>query len=473
MGIRAGVSGQKIAFLVTMDGRAPVTTDTTGFLVADLSCIVSEPGSMEAGIGAFLELDKTNHPGVFTYTLDDGEAAGFVLTVAFAYGGVLPNIVIKPEEYTFAIDPDWGNELEGEGFDPSTDSLEEIRDYFDTNILPKLRAQASVTELSGVGWLSDLTDKIRRWSDEPITSSKYKPSVMVPMIEEGIRKLFTEQLLVGDRPLLCRYNVTILEDVQDYVLPPNVSQIWQVAKIDEDTGRITAEVMPVSHWNPAAGFVIEGNILRLTEKNLWATDDVYEVLYLPNGDIKPYKCVLTLSGTPTNEISTDGKTVTLTAAQISSTVDGTRDKRLNGYGGYLLRVLRITASAGGAPATASDDVEQTRGVASSTINASGDLVLTLRSALSIELPATATELVTLELVPSYDKLFEDVLALQVARSMLVSDGNEKRWKLLTAEYTEKCRAFRLQIVKSQMRTSSYMQSQDYDNLDYTVIGGIV
>lgn len=465
--LKKNKSSQKIAFLA-LTGATGLPVDG----LSDVSVDVSLDGVQSAhATTTVTELEATDHPGVYVFAIPKAQTNGdsVVVRPLSATG----DVIFVPDVFTFRTGPDWEGDVLGSGFVSSTDALEEIRAYFDSYILPKLRAQASVTEFSGTGWLSDLTEKIRRWTDEPVTSTKYGPTVLLPMIEEGIRKLFSESLLIGDRPILVRYNITIDKDVLEYVLPPNVAQVWRVAQIDSDTGRPTSEILPVGEWDPGIGFRVEGNMLRLTSKQFYSNGDVYEVLYLPNGDVKPYKAKMTLSGTPTDEISGNGLTVTFSGTLAN--VDGSFDKRLNAYGGCIFRILSVTASDGTAPTTVTDDVEQERSIASSTVDSSGDIALTLVRPLSPLTPGVATELVTLEIVPSFDKAFEDVLAIQVARSMMVSDGNKDRHELLTKEYQEVCRSFRIQVSKAQARTVPRFGGEggDWDNEDYAIVGGYI
>lgn len=441
--LKKNVSLQKLFVFVGDD--LPSATRMTGITgAASLSAKIMKDGGAPVATDdvAPTELDATDLPGVYYYNLTAAETnaddVSFVLLNA-ASNKSYPNVL------DFKSVEDWESTVLGASWVTGTDDLDSIRDLFDASLSPVMSTALGVTELSGTGWLSRVSSKVRRWVDEPTTSSKFAPDVMLEMIEASIRELFADVLINAENQLVIRYDLVTVADQQEYMLPPNVGQILRVAKIDTTTDRQEWEVRPSTVWDPQAyGWTIEGNMLRFTQKDLWSDEPTLRIEYIPNGDIKPH--LATVADVST-DIDATGTIITLPA----TVTDGTLDTRENAYGGYIMRVLSASEAA--------SNFEQL-----SMVKSYDRLTrqITLYRPLS---PVPSTGTMVYELAPVMPTIFEDVLSLHVARQMATSEGNDKRHRILTQRYIEAARAFRIFMTKVQAREATRYDNRGYDNTD--------
>ena len=137
--------------------------------------------------------------------------------------------------------------IKGTGFSASTDSLEALRDAFDTSVAP---AVVSASALSGSGFLSDCITLIRKMTDEPSTNPKYTDADLVELLQAGIDTIITEIHANTDHPIMVRHNITLVDGTQDYVLPPQVGELIRFAKINTTTGLPDYEVWPGGYQDP-------------------------------------------------------------------------------------------------------------------------------------------------------------------------------------------------------------------------------
>lgn len=445
--VRAGSSNYVYVQARDSTSKAPSTGLTT------ITTLVSKDGgTFVATTNAVTELAGAS-PGVYRVLLTTTESTADTVDVIFKIApgtvefwcGSL-NLMTAGGSTACHIRcfmiPDLHVSLTGAGFSAATDSLEKIRDKFDADIVPVLNTGVTVTDFSGTGWLSRMASMIRKWTDEPSSNIKFDSATLQLMIQQSIREMFTDVLINADRQLTARYTITIVQDVIEYVLPPNVGTILRVASMDALTDHPTQEVPPSTPWSPTAlGWYVEGNMLRLRTLNVLEPDETIEILYIPNGDFRPH------NGTTTS-ISADGLTVVLGATP----TDGTLDRRPNAFGGYVFRLLN--SADGTAPN------EQERLVASHD-NASRTLVL--RRPLN---PIPAGDALAYELVPAIPAIFEDVLVVHVARRICEANGNVQRANMLMRTYAEKARSMRLQISKTQFQEAKRFDGRTTSNIDF-------
>lgn len=293
---------------------------------------------------------------------------------------------------------------------------------------------------TGTGWLNRVEGRVRKWVDEPSSNAKFSDDDIYDLIRLVYAKVFPDVLIHDEASLVVRYDITMVANQQEYVLPPNVGMILRLARRDSTSDLVLQEMYQSNFINPSGGgYTIEGNILRLTNKINWSDNTVYELLYIPNGDMYPIEFATTVYGTDTTN-----KTWT-----IGSVTDGTLDTRKNAYGGYLLRFLSADTN----------NFVQEIPVASYD-NENGRIVL-----VSAPDPVPVTN-VKAELVPVLTKQFEDVVSLGVARRILAIDGHARRKDLVDQEYREAVRSLRMQISKVQQRLSSRYDGRTPENEDY-------
>lgn len=318
--------------------------------------------------------------------------------------------------------------IAGAGFDTSTDSLKQIRDAIDTLVAP---AVISSSALSGSGFLSDVVSLIRQATDEPSASAKYTDSNLVELIQVGMDTVLTDIHINTDHPITVRYNVTLVDGTQDYVLPPNVGELLQIAKINSTTGLPEYEVWPGSYMNPGGqGWKLEGNTLRLLRD--WDSTDTLQLLYIPNSE------PLMHYGTPE---AVTASTITLMAIP----TDGTLGKRPNEYVGMLVRMLTSTTFVQEERLITAYDV--TTRIA--TINKAWD--------------TTPVGTMTYEVVPVYSRMIKHLVALRASIDLLSQEGNSQRMATLNQNYLIKMSALRRQISKKEGRFPHHFDGDTWDN----------
>jgi len=313
---------------------------------------------------------------------------------------------------------------------------------------------------NSTGWLNRVGTKALRWADEPLTSSKFTDAVMLEQIQDSLAELFMDVTILSEGQPVVRYDITYVDGQQDYLLPPTVGNILMFSKRDATTDFLEWEVPPTQKWDPQSlGFYLEGNVLHFLHNNSWMDGDTLELWYVPNGECKPIECTIDDS----NGSVTSSTTIELPPSGHANILAGELDMRENAYGGYMLRVLGATDTAGG-------NKEQLIPITSSSIDTNIQ-TLTLRRPLSPDL--TAETQGQIEVVPVFSRLFSDTLALHVARSLAVTTTSEKKLQLLSQRYIEKARAMRLQLTKWQTRYASRYDGNTYDNLELSTFWRLI
>jgi hypothetical protein len=301
--------------------------------------------------------------------------------------------------------------------------------------------------LSG-SFLNRLIAAIRRAVDEPSINAKYTDADMVAKIRDAWAAVWHDLNANSNSPMVVRYNIPIVIDEQNYLLPPTVGQILRVAKIDTISGLVDWEIDTLGYFNPnGQGWSIEGNVLRLGKK--WKVGDTMQVEYVPNGEIMP------INGQLTSEEGPFTSTFTLGTTQ----VNGVIDTRPNAYAGYILRTYPPTGTT---VTTAGQTVTQER-----VISAYDPVtrVCTLATDL-IEIDLDPGETLNYEVMPVLGIQLEEIIILRTARNILALEGNKERYALQSNEYREKIRNARLALATYKLRHGNQFKGDDVDNRQY-------
>ena len=182
-------------------------------------------------------------------------------------------------------------------------------------------------------FLLTVIERVRAYLDEAVVDAKYTNDYLVrhvicPEMVNVISRLSNN----ADNLIRVRHSITLVKDQQDYVLPPNIGEIYRFALMDSG-GRITREFMPENEFHPSGpGWHIQGNMLSIRPfPNGAETADVH---YIPNGDFLPH-------------YDTDGGEMTshTTFKFDSSPTLGAIDNRENSYAGAILRVWTYSTHA--------------------------------------------------------------------------------------------------------------------------------
>jgi len=317
----------------------------------------------------------------------------------------------------------------GAGFSTSTDSQEAIRNYLEALIAP---AVVSSSALSGSGFLADCVSLIRKMTDEPSVSPKYTDADLVELIQSAFDTIISDINLNSDHPIVVRHNISVSGTQQDYLLPPNVGEIWHIAKINDSTQLPGWEIWPSNEWDfSGRGFTIQGNMVHLMTP--WNQPWTLQISYIPNGEPAIHKATAS-AGTASS--------ITFPA----SVTDGTLDIRPNAYAGYLVRILENTGAG------------QER-VVSAYDTPTG--VATIRP----DWTTTPDNTSVYEVLPYYSRLIKHVVCLQAALDILGNEANQKRTASLERRLSTKMRAFRLMLEKKNSRFPGHMNSDTTDNDD--------
>ena len=182
-------------------------------------------------------------------------------------------------------------------------------------------------------FLLTVIERVRAYLDEAVVDAKFTNDYLVrhvicPEMVNVMSRLSNN----ADNPIRVRHSITLVKDQQDYVLPPNIGEIYRFAIIDSG-GSITREFMPENEFHPSGpGWHIQGNMLSL--RPYPAEAETADIHYLPNGDFQPH-------------YDTDGGTFnsSTTFTFDSAPTLGAIDNRENAYAGAILRVWTKTTHA--------------------------------------------------------------------------------------------------------------------------------
>jgi hypothetical protein len=421
--------------------------------------------------------------------------------------------------------------MAGSGFATGTDSLKAIRDAIDTLVAPSV---VSSSALSGSGFLSDCVSWVRKHTDEPGTTPKYTDGDIVDIVSGAFDVVIADININTDHPILVRTTISIVSGQQYYRLPPQVAEVWRIAKLDSDVSTMLWNMHPGSYYNFSGyGFKLEGNSIRLLRD--WKESESLELLFVPNGEVYMHKATgvptgslvnttykWTASGAGTNEyyceLDGGGDPSLSEPTQVnlggSSATEGTLGSLAAGTWGYGdndtlgYSTVYVRLSGGTDPdAGAIHNVQTgtgnqltfassvTDGTLDTRENAYAGYMLRVLSddntivqeriitaysnttrvaTLSEPLSPLGLGTLTYEVVPQYSRLLRQVVSLRAAIDLLANEGNAKRIQTLTAAYAVKMSALRRHLSKKESRFPGHMDGDTEDNMNRGGFwGGIV
>ena len=319
-------------------------------------------------------------------------------------------------------------------YNTATDSLEALRDHFDDTVAPQVVAAPSG---SGSGFLSEAVSQIRQTLDEPSTNPKYSNSDIIRVLQSSMATVLADLHSSMDHKILVRLPIQVEADVQTYVLPPQVAQVWSVSKIDANGTKLYDVYVGSEHDFTHTGFRLEGNTIRLM--TTWTAGETLQVTFVP-----------TVESTLCKGTSTDYDTNTIVLETIT---DGTLDTRPNAYAGYMLRILSSTnANANYMREYIITDYDPLTSTA--TVNVDFDPVL--------------AGTVTWEVIPMGLNLFKEVAVIHAAMTLAGMEGREKKMMALERLSSIRMRALRIQLSRKEQRRGRVMEGRTIDNSDYAL-----
>ena len=284
----------------------------------------------------------------------------------------------------------------------------------------------------GVGLVLESIDLIRKFTDMPSAGAKYTDADILELMGVAFEVILADLNTIDDHPVVGRMNLSIVPATVIYRLPPQVGEVFRVAKLSTVTNLPEYEIWPSSHFDfGGSGFILEGEVLRLPKD--WNETVTLQLMFTPSGETYPHRSSITYTG--------DGTTLVL-----DTTPDyGTYDTRDNAFVGYLCRI--ISSGAGGV---------QQRVIVSQSSN-----TVTLDQAFS----PTPTGTTVYEVVPAYGNLLKHVVCLRAAINIAHNENMGKKAQALERQLLSLQRALRLRISKKQARFPHYALGDTPDNLN--------
>lgn len=279
--------------------------------------------------------------------------------------------------------------------------------------------------------LKTVIERVRAYMDEPETDAKYVDDFLVrhaimPTVADVIGRLN----MGADNAVVLNYAVTTVVGQRHYQLPPNVAEVWRVAKYDATTGELLLDFIPTSHWHPnGRGWSVEGNVLVIDPPP--QTVETWTLEYVPSAEAMMH-------------YATDGEVVSSTTFKLSAAPAlGPLDLRANAYGGCMLRILGASL------------VEEI--LISSYDRATR--VATLRTAASTSVGTG----VTYEVVHAVSQELTESVAAGVALKICAyRKSGAKDFELIRKQYHAAIKTLQDRVSNMQMRTGKGWQSDTID-----------
>ena len=307
-----------------------------------------------------------------------------------------------------------------------------------------------------IGQLAQLLDQVRVLANEPSISAKYPSDKLYPLLKSNYRELMNEILRLSIYPIVARYQFTVTEGTDVYMLPPNIGTIYRLTERDPDTDGVITEYYNVSRKTPGGpGFVFEGNVLRWIPSYKGSTVTL-TLEYTPNGMTDLHLGVIN----PTGGAGTTSTTWKLNIAP----TEGYFDKKPNAFLGSYLRLLTSSSN----PASYTFFPEQQRIITG--YSATPTPVVTVNAAWAPDI-STMNDNITYEITPEGLDAVTPTLALRTALTLHRIAGNEKRVNLLLAEYRTKIRDIRLAV--SQMDAIRGPRHEHESSLSISDLYGLI
>lgn len=325
--------------------------------------------------------------------------------------------------------------IEGSGFATTDHSLVALRNFFVVEGLAQ-----TISSYDRATSIGRMLQCIRQVLDEPAENVKYTDQQLLSYARSAWSTVIQDLFNVADNPIVLRFDITVSSAAQEYVLPPIVGEILELAKIDSDTDLYLWEEVPSSRWNPAGpGFIIEGNVIRFSPK--WQETHTLRLTFIPTGDMTVHT----------------GDTTTFTATTVTmddSPTTGALDLRENGYAGAILRILSATWGGG------EKQHVQERVVSSYDATTR---VATVSPAFN---PVPSAGTLTYEIVPMLYNLLEMTVCFYTASMLLAIEGPARKQAAVEKKYAEMLRALRLRVANIENRIGDRFQHDTPQNRNY-------
>jgi len=285
---------------------------------------------------------------------------------------------------------------------------------------------------SATAFLTRMADRIRKLTDEPSTNAKYSDAELYEFIHESYISVLQEVQRNQNTQIVAKYTFDYTAGTDMYALPATAGTILAIGE-EDDTYGTKWFYEKGSHLSEYGTRVtLEGNFVKF-QPLLITSGTTVTVWYLPSGCAKLFNAKAT--------------TITSTAITFTSLNLGTRDVRPDAYVGSMLRVMPDDTNT----------VEQERIITAQ----SGDTyeVYTVSPAFS-PTPTSTTEF---EICPAFPAAMDMVVATKVALRIVGIEGDTKRYKILTKEYSDAIRTLLLQTANKDFQQGSLRRGDGYQS----------
>jgi len=268
--------------------------------------------------------------------------------------------------------------------------------------------------VAGVGFLSQVTNRIRKYCDDRGMSVKFSDAELLTYVQKACGTVFGDLNRADKFKPKARVPITFVESVQYYELPGNFGTFLALERLDPTTGEVLGEIIPRSPLHPRGPMIeFEENFLR-TEPKWGYTEGPLYLKYVPRGDVTAFEAV--------------GTAWSPAGVTVNTVVAGTVDRSRNAYVGYTLHTLT------GAPWEKRNVV--TYGAATQEF--------------AVE-PALTIVTGNFEVVPSGAYQFMELIALRTAWFLAAITVDTPRRNSIMAEYTDTMRGYRLDRNNGEQR----------------------
>lgn len=181
-------------------------------------------------------------------------------------------------------------------------------------------------------------ERIRFYTDDADGDAKYTNSYLVNhVLMPCVTEVITQLNLDADNPIMATFTITPEANIANYILPPDIQMVLQVAKRDSK-GNLQWSAFPRGTLNPSGpGFYFDGNTLVLQPAPA-STLESFDITYVPAGGA----CLALAETGTTFSRSGSGSTAIDTVTLPASPTYGLVDHRPNAYVGSIVRILSST-----------------------------------------------------------------------------------------------------------------------------------
>ena len=175
-------------------------------------------------------------------------------------------------------------------------------------------------------------DRIRMYMDEVSDNGKYTDTILIknilsPAISDVMHRIHNSSQI----PVVCAFDFTMAANSTSYALPPCIGQVWQIKQVN-DNGELGAEVYSRHDLNISGyGARVEGSSFNVQAASTTAAS--FRIFYVHNG-----KAGWHYGGAGKEGTAATVSSVSTVVLNMTPTV-GAVDRRINAYGGQLLRTF--------------------------------------------------------------------------------------------------------------------------------------